>query len=547
MGDWLARNLPCNKCSSSDAVQESTYHFKCFSCGDTQLKKDSGETIKRVSMNKKEGLINCDYYEIKSRGITKETAAKYKIGAVKYSGVFGTGERKEYVNDSWAFVFNRVNGSELCTQKIRMFDDKKKMKVIGDGSRKELYGSWLFEPRNTNFVVVTEGEFDAAVVYQETGIASVSVNTGSSGALSEIKKNIDWLQKWQHIVLCFDNDEPGQKAVQQVLDSNVFDPGKVRVAQLIGKDANDMLLAGNSADLKKAIWNASTFSPPDIVLPEDCIDDVLTKPVEGMKMPWPSLHQALLGWRENTITTIGAADGIGKSEVVDEIIHELIFKEKEKVFLFSVEQEAGETVQRQAGKILNLPLHVPGTPFNDADIREAVTKLGDRLIIWKPDRAVTVDDFIAKMHYASVAYGVKVFILDHLKGLESQFNDSNKEMGRLLADLKTFAKSHKAAIVLISHVRKSSDDQLSFNKGRPPTKEDFYGSSALTAWSNTILSLSRNVDSDDPYESSILRIAILKNRLLGNRGHKRVFLQYINDTGRLIESAPPDYLGDDNE
>jgi hypothetical protein len=145
------------------------------------------------------------------------------------------------------------------------------------------------------------------------------------------------------------------------------------------------------------------------------------------------------------------------------------------------------------------------------------------------------------MKYAQTVHGCKFFILDNLKALEAEFNDANKEMNKLFADLKRFAVANKVVIIIVSHVRKGSNNMESFKAGRPPTTEDLYGSSAIGAWVSVIFLLSRNVVSDDDFESRIMRVDKTKDRIMGNRGANKFHLLYYNDTGRLHELDYSEY------
>lgn len=492
-----------------------------------------------------------NYYDLKTRGLTKQTCEKFGITCTKYTGSFGHGNNLHYVKNHWIFVFNQTFNGKLVKQKIRSTTVKKDMKMLGDTSLKELYGQSIFQPRPDKIIVITEGEFDAAVVWQETQFYAVSLTGGAGSAVSDIKNNIDYLSKFQYVILGFDNDQAGNDAVQKVLDENIFEPGKVRIAHWPLKDANELSLADRSLDIKKALWDAEEYRPKDLYTAIDLVDAALIKPTIGVNTPWPSLTESIAGWRANTIITIAAADGIGKTEIVDEILH-CFMTAKLKVWLYSCEQDPEETLRRQAGKSLNLPLHIPGVEWDTEGMRKSMLALGDKLVLWRPDKASGVEDFLGRMRYVAIASGIKYFIIDHLKGVESQMTDLNNSMGKFFAELKFFVKQHNACIILLSHVAKDKKqgrvgkDDESWNRGRVPTKENIYGSSAISAWSDIILALSRNVEADNPDEACVTKVSILKNRLMGNRGQKAIYTKYIEDTGRIIEIEPIDYDEEDS-
>ena len=78
------------------------------------------------------------------------------------------------------------------------------------------------------FVTLTEGEVDAMSVYQMLGskYPVVSIKNGVASALKDVKKSYTWLDKFDNIVINFDNDEVGREAAYKV--AIYFNPGKLR-------------------------------------------------------------------------------------------------------------------------------------------------------------------------------------------------------------------------------------------------------------------------------------------------------------------------------
>ena len=69
----------------------------------------------------------------------------------------------------------------------------------------------------------------------------VSIKNGVASALKDIKHSYNWLDKFDNIVINFDNDSVGREASQKVAE--LFQPGKVKIVKLSEsyKDANDLL------------------------------------------------------------------------------------------------------------------------------------------------------------------------------------------------------------------------------------------------------------------------------------------------------------------
>ena len=132
-----------------------------------------------------------------------------------------------------------------------------------DGS---FFGQHLFF-RNSKekSVVITEGELDAASVSEALGdFPAVSLPSGAAAAKKAMKNNYEWLQQFEKIILWFDNDEPGQKAVKDA--ANALPPGKVFIATTDAyKDASDALQANDYKAIEQAYWSAKPYRPDGIV------------------------------------------------------------------------------------------------------------------------------------------------------------------------------------------------------------------------------------------------------------------------------------------
>lgn len=73
------------------------------------------------------------------------------------------------------------------------------------GGSKGLFGYHLVKDTDDT-VVVTEGEFDAMAVYQQTGYPAVSLPQGASN-LPEVL--VPYFDRFAKIILWMDNDEAG--------------------------------------------------------------------------------------------------------------------------------------------------------------------------------------------------------------------------------------------------------------------------------------------------------------------------------------------------
>ena len=99
------------------------------------------------------------------------------------------------------------SGGKQVGQKLR-FKDKKFM-CLGEAASGGFWGQHLWG--GGRWVVITEGELDAMSVCQAFGMTwpVVSLPNGVAGAEDVFKRNVEWLEKFEAVKICFDNDQKG--------------------------------------------------------------------------------------------------------------------------------------------------------------------------------------------------------------------------------------------------------------------------------------------------------------------------------------------------
>jgi twinkle protein len=92
----------------------------------------------------------------------------------------------------------------------------KKFWSEGNMGRAELFGQNLFNQKG-KFITVCEGEIDAMSAYELMGSKwpVVSIKNGAPSALENCKQAFNYLNQFENVVLCFDNDKPGKDAARR--------------------------------------------------------------------------------------------------------------------------------------------------------------------------------------------------------------------------------------------------------------------------------------------------------------------------------------------
>jgi len=297
---------PCDACGSSDANSlYSDGHMFCFSC--LKHTPADGEYTPSATPTKTDSsLLSGDYMELRSRKLTEQTCRKFGYFVTKDN----RGEPIQVAN------YKDAKG-KTTGQKIRTKD--KQFPTLGKITG--LFGMHLWSAGKK--LVITEGEIDCMSVsqIQQHKFGTISVRNGSAGAKKNLLENIDYLNNFKEIILMFDQDDAGQKAAIECAE--VLPIGKVKIAVLPHKDANECLVKGEAGAIINAIHQAADYRPDGIVQMSDMRETVATPDAESpMKYPYPRVNNMLKGIRQG-IVTIVAGSGTGKSTLIREIAYNL--------------------------------------------------------------------------------------------------------------------------------------------------------------------------------------------------------------------------------
>ena len=99
--------------------------------------------------------------------------------------------------------------------------------------------------------------------------ACVSIRGGVTNAVKHVRERIEFIEKFEEVVFCFDQDKYGTKVTEEVAQLvieeliGIITPNKVKVMSLPGdyKDPNAMLLDDRRHDFEIAHNDAQAFTP----------------------------------------------------------------------------------------------------------------------------------------------------------------------------------------------------------------------------------------------------------------------------------------------
>ena len=394
-------------------------------------------------------------------------------------------------------------------------------------------------------LVITEGEIDALTVSQawfdkyEKIYPVVSIPSASQTSI--LLSNRDWLRSFDSVVIWFDNDEPGKEAADRAAKIIGFDKVKI-VKNTKLKDANELYLKEGHLAVLSQIWDAQAWSPVGIVNSADTWD-LYKAESEIDYVPWPDfaveLNKKVYGRCLGSITVLCSGTGMGKSSFLKEDQYHLLQTTSEKIGICSLEESVSETVEGIMALHLNKRIQLPDVEVTEEEERTAWTDtMGTGRIMFLDHQGSMGDDsLIDKMEFMALS-GCKFIYLDHITIAvsDAEDNDVNRATDKLMSDLLKLAKRHGIWIGVVSHLRKTNNNQKSFEEGAVPSDDDLKGSGSLKQIGAQLIAISRNKLETDPIQRHTSKLWVLKDRWTGRTGPMGQY-RFIEDTGRLINAG----------
>jgi twinkle protein len=491
-------------------------------CGHWEPPSDGSYERKEQRVSTPKEFKTGIYADLEDRGLTRETLEKwgYQVN----------------VDEKCHIANYRDADGELVAQKLRYAG--KKFKCLNGSKDMPLYGMW--RAQGDLSVVLVEGELDALSVSQafKHKYAVVSLPNGSKDAAYNCQRYYEWLDGFKSIVLMFDQDEPGRLAAEEA--AAVLPIGKVKMAVLPRKDANEVLVKDGAAALVSAFWGAKPWRPDGIVSGDDITTDDLMEemapgyPIDGC----PELEDKLMGWRKGELTLLTAGSGIGKSTWARQIAYNLRLSHGLKIGNVFLEEQFKKTAKAYVALHHNVPLSklrqnsklLTREQYDEA--RETLIS-GGKMSFYNHFGSLEQANLIAKLRYMATVEKCDFIFLDHISivtsGMESSSEGERKDIDILMTKLASLVQETGVGIIAIVHLKRAKDK--SFNEGSAISLNDLRGSAALEQLSFNVLALERDQQAeDDARDSSIIRV--LKCRETGDTGVADT-LVYNRSTGWL--------------
>lgn len=510
----------CDQCGSSDAravyerVDGSQYEY-CFRC---QRRYGGEQTSTHTPMG---DLLSIEYRALGSRKISEETCRKFGYGVAPGCQIANYCDQR----------------GRVVAQKVRK--KGKAFTIAGDAKTMGLWGQHLWREGGKR-VIITEGEIDALTCAQVLGLKwpVVSLPNGAQSAKKSVAASLPWLSSFEEVVLCFDQDDAGRMAVEAC--AALFRPGKLKVATLTRKDANEMLLAGEGQQLVRALWDASTWRPDGLLHGDNLWQEVTREEsCVAIEYPWEGLNDKLLGLRTGELVTITAGTGIGKSAVVREIAHWLMSKGQGVGYL-GLEEPVKRSVLGVLGIEHGKPLAQSPTLIPQDQLKETFDRLFARAVYLDHWGSLASQTLMGQIRYMAAGMDCKWIILDHISIVVSSQDEVSGNFGerqvldKVMTELRLLCHELDVGMLVVSHLKRP--EGKGHEEGAQTSLAQLRGSAAIGQLSDAVIGLERNQQADDDEARNTTTVRVLKNRHTGDTG-VACYLVYDPETGRLQGST----------
>lgn len=534
---------PCPACRNTggdrkgdNLVSYDDGHKYCFKCGHREAGEGTVDVPTAEVRPLKEFEMTGVSGPIRDRKISQQIVEKFGV-TLEYDGDVIIKHHYPYFDKDT----NQPVASKVRHCKTKQFPS------TGSFDNTGLFGQQTCR-EGGKYITVTEGEIDAMAVSQmfDGKWPVVSLTHGAASAVKNVKENLEWLESFENITICFDNDAAGKKAVQDILP--LFSHGKVRIVDLPLKDAGEMLEKGRMKDFISAWWDAKPYRPVDVVSfgDESCWEAFVRRGTEEIT-PFPEAYGTLNammngGIAAGEVTVIGALTSIGKTTMIYNLLYGMVMESNKKIGAVFLESDKGETVEKivslHCGENISL---IPANERDNSAYREFYDDFKSNEKVYMLDHlgSSDVDELFSKMRWMVKGMDCDVIILDPLQAAVS--SNENKTIDTFMDRCLKLAKETGVSIIIVSHMNKPQAKDA-----HDVHEYDLKGSGSINQIAfNTIL-LSRDKMSEDEYTQNCTKVQLVKCRRTGRTGLAG-WLHYDMKTSVMSAGSPPEVKAVEDE
>lgn len=508
---------------------------------------DKKEGVKRKQVKKKKKtpkalITKREYDKIREessmkgdgyRGINDETLKKIGVRTEYNEDGVVTGRWYPITeNDKPACMKKRITDPQY----LEKTGKSKGFAAVGRlGENNDLFGSTLCR-NGGKIALIVGGEEDLLAAQQMIDKAwkkfkwskgtkpkILSPTIGETECYKQIEANYGLLNKFDEIIIGFDNDDAGKKATEKIISS--LPKKDIYYIEWSEKDPNDYLINNKEEEFIQDYWKKKKWIPVGLVS-SDGLRKAAIEEIGKERITLPKFMQELekmLGasLTQGRIINLAAETKGGKTTIVNEINYHLYFYSPYLPLTVTLELSKGQYAIEMYSRHLGINIsgmtqkeQLKVLKEKDKEITDLeVDENGNPRFILLDDRDGTIDDLKAKIEEAIISVGVGVVVFDPLSDVFDGLD--LKEAEKFIKWQKSCVKSHNVIFINIVHINKSSQGTFFNDKGELqwPRGDVMHGSSTLAKSGTANIYLARNKISDDPVERNTTYVLLKDNRV----------------------------------
>lgn len=405
-------------------------------------------------------------------------------------------------------------------------------------------------------LLICEGEPDCLSAIEAGFKNAVSVPLGSSN-LHWIDENLEWLDQFDSIIICADNDEAGLKMQKECVPrlgswrTKVVDIPAIPIGETgrVTKDLNEILYVCGKEKVLELILDAKDSPVPSVADLSD-IEPTEYEDVDGVTTGLKAIDDELMRLFFGTLTIVSGQPGAGKSSLLTQIVcnsldHDIgawIFSGElpngvEKSwfnYIFAGPRNLTDAVSRRGN---------PYKKISQTTLGEINKTYKGRWYIYRDDYDNTLDKLIASMTDTVRKYGTRCLILDNFMCIDTETSEEElRSQTETIKRLIEFAKKYQVAVILVCHPRKMD---ASTNVGI----YDIAGTSNIVNLAHRTIGLRRVTDAEreNAAKYSEKRRQLLKYDVIVTIIKDRMFGRQNIDVGLYYDPASRRFFSDMDE
>lgn len=405
-------------------------------------------------------------------------------------------------------------------------------------------------------LLICEGEPDCLSAVEAGFKNAVSVPLGSSN-LHWIDENLEWLDQFESIIICADNDDAGVKMQKECVPrlgswrTKVVDIPAIPVGNTgrVTKDLNEILYVCGKDKVLELILDAKDSPVPSVADLSD-VEPTEYEDVDGVTTGLKAIDDELMRLFFGTLTIVSGQPGSGKSSLLTQLACNSLDNDI-GTWLFSGELPNG-VEKSWFNYIFAGPRNITdaisrrGNPYkkiSTTTLAEINKTYKGRWHIYRDDYDNTLDKLIASMTDTVRKYGARCLILDNFMCIDTETSEEElRSQTDTIKKLIEFAKKYQVAVILVCHPRK-------MDAGTNVGIYDIAGTSNIVNLAHRTIGLRRVTDAEreNAAKYSEKRRQLLKYDVIVTIVKDRMFGRQNIDVGLYYDPASRRFFSDMDE